>query len=66
MGAGLVTIFGSTDPALWKPPAPEVRIVRSSGRLPDSRGGEFGWMENIDVDDVWEAWQGMPGRPKAS
>jgi ADP-heptose:LPS heptosyltransferase len=57
-----VTLFGPTDPALWKPPAPEVVVVRSGGRLPDRRGEEFGWMENIDVDTVWEAWQGLPGR----
>jgi len=58
-----VTLFGPTDPALWKPPASEVVVVRSGGRLPDRRGEEFGWMENIDVDTAWEAWQGLPGRP---
>ena len=57
-----VALFGPTDPALWKPPAPEVVVVRSPGRLSDQRGEEFGWMENIDVDSVWEAWQGLPGR----
>jgi len=61
-----VTLFGPTDPTLWKPLAPEVVVVRSSGRLPDKRGREFGWMENIDVDAVWEAWQGLPGRAKIS
>ncbi len=61
-----VTLFGPTDPALWKPPAPEVVVVRSGGRLPDRRGEEFGWMENIDVDTVWEAWQGLPGRQRIS
>ncbi|MCK9995555.1 MAG: glycosyltransferase family 9 protein [Candidatus Krumholzibacteria bacterium] len=61
-----VTLFGPTDPALWKPPAPEVVVVRSGGRLPDRRGEEFGWMENIDVDSVWEAWKGLPGRPLIS
>ena len=59
-----VALFGPTDPALWKPPASEVVVIRSPGRLPDRRGGEFGWMENIDVDAVWEAWQGLPGRPR--
>ena len=59
-----VTLFGPTDPALWKPPAPEVVVVRSSGRLPDPRGEDFGWMENIEVDTVWEAWKGLPGRSR--
>ena len=59
-----VALFGPTDPALWKPPAREVVVVKSCGRLPDRRGGGFGWMENIEVDAVWEAWQGLPGRPR--
>ena len=40
----------------------EVVVVRSPGRLPDRRGPEFGWMENIPVETVWEAWQGLPHR----
>jgi heptosyltransferase-2 len=61
-----VALFGPTDPTLWKPPAPEVVVVKSPGRLSDPRGREFGWMENIDVDAVWEALQGLPGRPRTS
>lgn len=60
-----VTLFGPTDPALWKPPAPEVVVVRSAGQLPDPRGVEFGWMENIEVETVWKAWQGLSGRSQA-
>lgn len=60
-----VALFGPTDPALWKPPAPEVVVVRSGGPLDDPRGGEFGWMENIDLREVWEAWRGLPGRSQA-
>ncbi len=56
-----VALFGPTDPALWKPPANEVVVVKSGGRVDDGRGPEFGWMENIGVDAVWEAWQSLPG-----
>jgi len=66
LGVPTVALFGSTDPALWKPPAPEVMVVRSPGPLSDPRGMDFGWMENIDVDEVWEAWQGLPSRPRSS
>ncbi len=61
-----VALFGPTDPALWKPPASEVVAIRSPGRLSDRRGREFGWMENIDVNAVWEAWRGLPDRPRKS
>jgi ADP-heptose:LPS heptosyltransferase len=54
-----VALFGPTDPALWKPPADEVVAVCSGGQVPDRRGPEFGWMEGIPVDTVWEAWQGL-------
>lgn len=57
-----VALFGPTDPALWKPPAPEVAVVKSDGRLPDARGVEFGWMENITADTVWNKWNSLPGR----
>ena len=56
-----VALFGPTDPALWKPPADEVVVVKSDRRVADGRGPEFGWMENIGVDAVWDAWQGLPG-----
>jgi ADP-heptose:LPS heptosyltransferase len=55
-----VALFGPTDPGLWKPTAPEVVAVRSGGRLADARGPEFGWMENIDPEEVWEAWNNLP------
>jgi heptosyltransferase-2 len=61
-----VALFGPTDPALWKPPAPEVVVLKSRGRLSDARGREFGWMENIDVDTVWDTWRGLPGRSRIS
>ena len=57
-----VALFGPTDPTLWKPPAPEVTMIRSPGQLADPRGGEYGWMENIGAEDVWEAWRSLPGR----
>ena len=61
-----VALFGPTNPDLWKPPAPEVAVVQSRGPLTDRRGMEFGWMENIDADTVWEAWKGLSSRPQAT
>jgi len=66
LGVLTVALFGPTDPTLWKPPAAEVVAVKSSGRLSDRRGVEFGWMENITVDEVWEIWQGLPGHQRKS
>ena len=60
-----VALFGPTDPALWKPPAPEVVVVRSPGQAADAVGPEFGWMETIVPDAVWMAWSGLPGRAVA-
>lgn len=57
-----LALFGPTDPALWKPPAPEVRALRAAHRQDDARGPEFGWMETITADQAWEAWAGLPGR----
>jgi len=62
VGVPTVALFGPTDPALWKPPSDRVVAVRSGGRLPDARGEEFGWMENITEDEVWDALTGLPGR----
>jgi heptosyltransferase-2 len=66
LGVPTVALFGPTDPTLWKPPAAEVVAVKSSGRLSDRRGVEFGWMENITVDEVWEIWQGLPDHQRKS
>ena len=60
-----VALFGPTDPALWKPPAPEGVVVRSPGQAADAVGPEFGWMETIVPDAVWMAWSGLPGRAVA-
>lgn len=60
-----VALFGPTEPALWKPPADEVVAVCSGGRVPDQRGPEFGWMEGISVDSVWEVWLSLPHGPRA-
>jgi len=62
-----VALFGPTDPELWRPPAEEVVVIKSpfQSDVPD-RGGfggdEFGWMENISADDVWQAWSTLPAR----
>lgn len=62
VGVPTVALFGPTDLGLWKPPSPRVVAVKSPGPLPDDRGEEFGWMENIDVETVWQALVALPGR----
>ena len=57
-----VALFGPTDPALWQPPAPELAVVRSPGQAPGAAAAEDGWMETIDPNTVWQAWQALPGR----
>jgi len=62
-----VALFGPTDPVLWRPPAPEVVVVKSHcqskvATRPGLGGDEFGWMENITPDEVWAAWSTLPGR----
>ncbi len=62
-----VALFGPTDPGLWQPPAPEVKVVKSlcKSDVPDQGGlggDEFGWMENINPDEVWAAWSALPDR----
>lgn len=57
-----VALFGPTDPRLWKPPAEQVVALCSPRQTVDDRGPEFGWMENISVDDAWRAWRDLPGR----
>jgi len=36
--------------------------LRAPGRRADPRGPEFGWLETLAVDAVWDAWSGLPGR----
>ncbi len=62
VGVPTVALFGPTDPSLWKPPTDRVVALRSSAKAADPRGGEFGWMENINPEEVWQAWTGLPGR----
>lgn len=62
VGVPTVALFGPTDPGLWKPPGELVQAIRSPRQVPDSRGGEFGWMENITPEEVWAAWSALPGR----
>ena len=57
-----VALFGPTDPDLWKPPAAEVRALRSIGRQEDRRGPEFGWMEGLTVEQVWKTWSELQVR----
>ncbi len=65
-----VALFGPTDPRLWRPPAPEVVVIKSERQddgpdRGDHGGGQFGWMENISADDVWQTWSALPGRKKS-
>jgi ADP-heptose:LPS heptosyltransferase len=62
LGVPTLALFGPTDPALWKPPSPEVVALCSSRQSEDDRGPEYGWMQNIDPEDVWKSWQELPGR----
>lgn len=57
-----VALFGPTDPQLWKPPTELVVALCSPRQTPDDRGPEYGWMENITTDSVWNAWRRLPGR----
>jgi len=52
VGAPTLALFGPTDPALWAPRSPRLRALRAAdGRL-----------ASLDVDTVWDAWCGLPGR----
>jgi heptosyltransferase-2 len=62
VGVPTIALFGPTDPALWKPPSAEVQFVKSSHQTPDTRGREYGWMENISEDEVWKAWATLSGQ----
>lgn len=62
LGVPTVALFGPTDPRLWKPPVDSVVAIRSPERTPDPRGEEYGWLENIEPEAVWEAWRSLPPR----
>lgn len=66
LGVPTVALFGPTRPELWKPPSEAVVVVKSPRQSADDRGREFGWMENIDPDLVWSAWQGLSSRSPAT
>jgi ADP-heptose:LPS heptosyltransferase len=65
VGVPTLALFGPTDPALWKPPGAHVIALRSPGPGADPRGREYGWMENIDVDEVWRRWSDLAARGTA-
>ncbi len=58
-----LALFGPTDPVQWKPPSDAVVALRSPRRDPHPGGPEHGWMENLTVEDVWDAWRALAGRP---
>jgi len=60
VGAPTVALFGPTDPGLWAPPSPAVRVIKSPAQAVDKRGPEFGWMETINIEEVWDAWSELP------
>lgn len=62
VGVPTLALFGPTDPARWKPPGDTVVALRSAERRDDGRGVEFGWMEGLDEQAVWDAWTALPGR----
>ncbi len=57
-----LALFGPTSPELWKPPVAEVVALCSPEQTPDSRGSEYGWMENLNPADVWATWCNLPVR----
>jgi len=65
LGVPTVALFGPTDPALWKPPSARVVALRAPARRDDPRGPEFGWLETLEADVVWEAWRALPVGPGA-
>ncbi len=64
LGVPTLALFGPTDPALWKPPSEGVVVLRGSEPTDDPRGGEFGWMETIEAEAVWQIWNNLPSRAK--
>ena len=66
VGVPTVALFGPTDPDLWKPPAESVTALRSPRQVPDGRGREYGWMEELEIDVVWQTWQDLAGRTSSA
>ncbi len=60
LGVPTLALFGPTDPELWKPPTDRVVALRATRREPDPRGDEYGWLETLGADEVWEAWRRLP------
>jgi ADP-heptose:LPS heptosyltransferase len=56
LGVRTLALFGPTDPALWKPPSPQVVALRAPARDEDPRGPEFGYLETLTTQAVWAAW----------
>lgn len=62
LGISTLALFGPTDPDLWKPPTDQVQALRATSRLPDARGEEFGWLETLTTNQVWDAWRAQNSR----
>jgi len=60
LGVPTVALFGPTDPQLWKPPSDHVVALRAPARREDPRGPEYGWLETLTAETVWEAWRRLP------
>lgn len=51
VGAPTVALFGPTDPALWAPRHPALRVLRGAG----------GRVDTLTTDQVWRAYADLPG-----
>ena len=50
-GTPALLLFGPTDPQVWAPAAPDVRVLRA----------ESGDLADLPVTAVWQAWQALSG-----